>query len=84
MQSRPGWQLPEFTRQRGQSGGQRSTLPEIGAIPDIHAIGAGVLRHHQQLAHTRVDQALRLGQYLANRAADQSPRMLGMMQKLQR
>ena len=52
---------------------------------DVDAVGAGVLRDHQQLLDAGLEQAPRLAEHLADRPADtRSPRIAGMMQKLQR
>ena len=37
----------------------------------VHAIGAGVLRDHQQFLHAGLDQALGLAEHVAHRPADQ-------------
>ena len=67
----PGGQLPQAARQGDQIGLERAPLPEVRPVAQVQAIGAGVLRDHQDLTHPGLDQALGLGQDLAQRAAHQ-------------
>src|SRR5207249_10061947 len=39
---------------------QRLPAPEAGAVLDVDAVGARVLRDHEQLLHARLHQVLRL------------------------
>ena len=71
MQAHPHAQLAQRAGQRQQVGAQRPTAVKAGAVFDVHAVGAGVLRDHQQLAHAGIDQRLGLGEHLADRPADQ-------------
>jgi len=61
-------QRVELAGELGHAGLHRATLPEAGAVPHVHAIGAGVLRDHEELAHACGEQPLRLGEHLAERA----------------
>ncbi len=71
MQPHPGAETPQGTRQFGHTGLQRTAIPETWAVFHVHPVGAGVLRHHQQLLHARADQRLRLPHHLADRPAHQ-------------
>ena len=61
-------QRVELAGELGHAGLHRAALPEAGAVPHVHAVGARVLRDHEQLAHARGEQPLRLGEHLAERA----------------
>ena len=71
MHTHPHAQLRQFLGQRLHVGFHRTTVDKTRAVFDVHAIRAGVLRHHEQLLHARVDQLFRLAHHLANRTADQ-------------
>jgi hypothetical protein len=63
----------------------RLAAPVALGVLQVHAVGAGVLRDHQQLLHAAATSVLGLAQHLVHRPADtRSPRIDGMMQKLQR
>jgi hypothetical protein len=61
-------------------------LPRQVAFGVLHvdAVGAGVLRHHQQFADAAAHQLLGFAQHLVDRARHQVAAHRGMMQKLQR
>src|SRR5690606_36475727 len=61
--------LPQSRRARAT----RRAPPLPFRITQVHAIGAGVLRDDQQLAHTAPYQALGLPQYLVHRSRYQVP-----------
>ena len=65
------FQLAHRRSQLGHAALERPAAPEAGAVFHVHAIGAGVLRDHQQFLHARVDQVLRFLHHIADRAADQ-------------
>ncbi len=78
---------PEFAQAFSQfvhAGFQRTTVPESGAVFNVHAIGAGVLRDDQQFLHAGPHQALGLPITSPMGRLTRSPRSRGMMQKLQR
>ena len=49
----------------------RLAVPEISLVLDVDAVGAGVLRDHQDFLHTGLDQTLGFTEHIAYRAADQ-------------
>ncbi len=62
----------------------RLAVPEARAVLHVHAVGRGVLADHQQLLHAAFEQRLGLGQHIADGRDTRSPRIDGMMQKVQR
>ncbi|MCY1413594.1 hypothetical protein D9M71_290270 [compost metagenome] len=71
MQANPGAQAAQCFAQFEHAGLDRATVPEVGLVFDVHAIGAGVLGDHQDLLDPGLDQALGLAQHFTHRAADQ-------------
>ena len=71
MQPHPGAELAEFTRQIGHVGADLFTLPHPRLMPDVDAIGAGVLTDDQQLPRSGSDELLGLAQYRVGAAADE-------------
>ena len=71
MQTHPHTELPERFTQRLHLRFYRPPLPEPGAVSDIDPVGAGVLRNHQQLAHSGAHQTLGFIHHIADGAADQ-------------
>ncbi len=71
MQPHPYAEFAQGLAQVLQAGFQRAAIPEAGAVFSIHAVGAGVLRYHQQLPHPGAHQALGLLHDIADGAAHQ-------------
>src|SRR5690554_2676486 len=71
VQTHPDAEFAQCLAHLGHAGLDRTTVPETGAVLDIHAIGAGVLGNDQHFLHSSLDQTLRLAQHLAHRPADQ-------------
>src|SRR5690606_31621889 len=71
FRSHPDAEFAQRLAHFGHAGLDRTTVPETGAVLDIHAIGAGVLGNDQPFLNSGLDQPLRLAQYLAPRPADQ-------------
>ena len=66
-----GRELAERAHELGHPRLERPPAPEAGAIADVDAVGARVLRDDQQLAHAGLEQVLRLVHHFADRAADE-------------
>ena len=66
----PG-QLAQFAAQLEQPRLDRAAVHEVGAVAQVHAVGAGVLRDDQQLLHAGLEQILGLAHHLADGAAVQ-------------
>jgi len=71
MQPHPSQQLAQGPRQGFEVGPQGAAIPEVGAVVQVTAVGAGVLGDDQQLAHPRGHQSLGLSQDFADGAARQ-------------
>ena len=75
MQAHPGavrlGQFGQLLAQLDHAGLHRPAVVEAGAVLHIHAVGTGVLAHHQQLLHAGLEQRPRLAQHVAHRARDQ-------------
>jgi hypothetical protein len=71
MQPHPGAEAAERAGEFGHARLQRSATPEAGAVFDVDAVGAGVLRHHQQFLNAGTNQRLGLAHHLTDRPADQ-------------
>jgi hypothetical protein len=71
MQPHPDAEFGQRLAQFAQPGAQRPPADEAGAVLQVDAVGAGVLRDHQQLAHARFGERSRLLQHIADRPADQ-------------
>ena len=71
MQANPGLVLPQPPGQGLDVGAQGLPTPDIGAIAQVQAIGAGILGDDEQFPHPGLHQARRLVQDLADGAADQ-------------
>ena len=71
VQAHPGAQLAQLFAQLGHPCAHRAALPEAGAVFDVHAVGAGVLRHHQQLFGAALDQRFGFFQHFMHRPAVQ-------------
>ena len=66
-------QLAERGDQIAHARPDRPAAPEIGAVAKVHAVGAGVLRYHQQLLHPGLHEALGLAHHLARGPGDERP-----------
>ena len=62
-------QLSQFAAQFQHPGPDRAAADEVGAIAQVDAIGAGVLRDHQQFLDAGLEQVLGLAHHLADRPA---------------
>ena len=71
MQPHPDAELAEFLHQFGHVCLDGPAIHEIGAVPKIHPIGAGVLGDDQNLFHARFHEGLGLSHHLANGPGDQ-------------
>ncbi len=71
VQARPHAHLGQGRTEFGHARLHRAAVPEAAAVLHVHAIGAGVLRNHQQFLHAGLDQALGLVEHVAHRSADQ-------------
>ena len=71
VQADPDAEAGERFHQFGHARLDRAAVPESGAVFDIDAIGAGVLRNHQQFLHTCFDEVVGFLHHIANRTADQ-------------
>ena len=71
MQAHPGAvrvrERIELARELGHPRLHRPALPETGAVADVDAVRARVLRHDAQLLHAGAQQPLRFGHHLAER-----------------
>ena len=71
MQPRPRIQFGQAFAQRLHPGLVLAPAPAARGVLQVHAVGRGVLRDHQQFAHPALDQPLGLAQHLVHRARDQ-------------
>src|SRR5882724_7347585 len=71
VQAHPYAEFAQSLHQFGHAGFQRPSAPEAGAVLDVDAIGAGVLRDHQQFPDAGLHQIFGFLHDLANRTADQ-------------
>ena len=69
VQPHPDAELAERARELGHARLQRPAAPEAGAVFDVHAVGARVLRDDEQLLHAGLHQVLGFLHHLADRAA---------------
>ncbi len=71
VQAHPESELAQFAAQLEQPRLHRPPVMEAGAVLDVDAVGAGVLRNHQQFPDAGRGQHLGLAQYFADRARHQ-------------
>jgi hypothetical protein len=77
VHAHPGAQLAEAARQVEEARLVALAAPGVGQVPDVRAVGAGVLRDDQQLAHPGAHEALGLAQHLADGAAGEPAAQAG-------
>ena len=71
VEPHPGAELAELAGEVGHVGADLAALPRPGGVPQVDAIGRGVLADHQQFLRARRDQLLGLAQDRVGAAADQ-------------
>src|SRR6185369_1953792 len=71
MQADPDAELGQRLAQLLEARLDRLAAPETGAVLDIDAVGAGVLRNDQDLFYAGPSQVLGLGQHVADRPRNQ-------------
>ncbi len=62
-----GGKRAEFARQLEHPGSHRASVDETGAVAQVDAVGAGVLRHDDQFAHPGLEQRACLIHHVADR-----------------
>ncbi len=71
VQAHPDAEFGQRLAQFLQARLDRTPAEEAGAVFHIDAVGAGVLRDDQQLAHAGFGEVLRFGEHVADRPADE-------------
>ncbi len=71
VQPHPGAEFAQRRGEVGEAGGDVAAAPFAGRVFQVQPVGAGILADHQQLLHPGRDEALRLAQHVARRAAVQ-------------
>ena len=66
VQPHPDAEFGQRSRQIGHARLERTSAPEAGAVFDVHAVGARVLRDDEELLDSRLDQVLGFLHHLAD------------------